>query len=365
MAPVFGARRFEFPAPSDGTHTLSVGAPGVTLQATATFQVSGRAVQIESLQTSAGVLQPDSKISEPTWVEVKPAENAPIDSVEWTVDGRVTQVTAEPWALLLDPDQLGDGRHDLTARIVSQGRAGPFLASSIAVPPDFFRSVRNGVRAWGLIALLLIAEVVVVILFVRMGPAVRNAAAKITDFPPTLRLNPLVGTYVAPDVIEFPVRGKLRIGYHAPYMDNQVGSREFSRLPYQDIRGDEEAVKDLSRHAACIWRDPRTNDCYIQLGWSGPGEPLRPKPQSQVFHFGRPQDASSAPFRLAHHDVVRLGTGVEFVFNQVGLRDKATPESKKLSPFEQRSASAPARVAVLTDASRRPAAAQETLAEEG
>jgi hypothetical protein len=61
---------------------------------------------------------------------------------------------------------------------------------------------------------------------------------------------------------------------------------------------------------------------------------------------------------------VRLASGVEFVFNQVGLRDKATPESKKLSPFEGRLASPP-KVALLTDASRHQAVAQETMAEEG
>jgi hypothetical protein len=131
-------------------------------------------------------------------------------------------------------------------------------------------------------------------------------------------------------------------------MDNQVGNRDFARLPYQDIRGDEDAVKDLSRHAACIWRDARTNDCYVQVGWPGPGEPISARPQTQVFHFGRPQDAASQPFRLSHHDVVRLSNGVEFVFNQVGLRDKATPESKKLSPFEPRQ-SPPGSIAVLSE----------------
>ena len=184
----------------------------------------------------------------------------------------------------------------------------------------------------------------------------------LTEFPPTLRLNQLAGTSVAPDVVNFPTTGKLRIGDHPPYMDNHVGSREFAKLPYQD-RGDEEAVKDLSRYVACIWRDPKTNDCYIQLGWPGLRVELKPKQQSQVFHFGHRR--MPRPNRSARaHDVVRLASGVEFVFNQVGLRDKATPESKKLSPFEGRSASPP-RVALLTDASRHHAVAQETMAEEG
>jgi hypothetical protein len=364
LAPDFGSQRFEFPTPSEGSHTLTVGVSGLALQATAPFQVTGRSVEVDSLQTSAGPLLPGAQIGQPTWVEVKPAENATIDSVEWTLDGRVTQVTADPWALLIDPEQLADGPHEVSARIISQGHAGPFLTSSVSITPDFLRTVRHLVRAWGLIAVLLIAEVVVIVLFVRVAPAARGAVAKITEFPPTLRLNPLAGTYVAPELIEFPSRGKLRIGYHPPYMDNQVGNRDFAKLPYQDIRGDEEAVKDLSRHAACIWRDPKTNDCFIQLGWPGPGDPLKPKVQSQVFHFGRPQDATLRPFRLAHHDVVRLGSGVEFVFNQVGLRDKATPESKKLSPFEVRGG-APGRVAVLQDVTRRQPVSQETLAEEG
>jgi hypothetical protein len=177
-----------------------------------------------------------------------------------------------------------------------------------------------------------------------------------------LRLNQLGGRYAAPEVINFSARGKLRVGYHPPYMDNQVGSREFSTLPFQDVRGDEDAVKDLSRHVGCIWKDPRTNDCYVQLGWPGPGEPLEPKPQSQVFHLGRPQDATSRPFRMAHHDVLRLASGVEFVFYQVGLRDKATPETRKLSPFEARPSSPPT---LLTGERRRHASPQETTAEDG
>jgi hypothetical protein len=84
-----------------------------------------------------------------------------------------------------------------------------------------------------------------------------------------------------------------------------------------------------------------------------------------VFHLGRPQDAATEPFRLAHHDVVRMATGVEFVFYQVGLRDKATPVSKKLGAFEGRPASTPA-VAVLADERRRHAAAHESMtAEDG
>jgi hypothetical protein len=351
LAPVLGARRFQFAAPGEGAHVLSLGASGVALQAATNFQVTGRAIAIDSLQTSAGALQPDQQFRRPTWVVVQPAQDAPIDAVEWTVDGRVTDATTSPWALLLDPDQLGDGTHQVTARIISDGRDGPFYTTSIDIPPDFLRAVRTTARAWGLIVVLLIGEGVVVFLFLRASQASRLGSAKITEFPPTLRLNPLAGAYVAPEVIEFPARGKLRIGYHPPFLDNQVGNRAFSKLPYQDIRGDDSAVKDLSRHAACIWRDPKTNDCYIQLGWAGPGEPIRPKPQSQVFHFGRAQEATAAPYRLAHHDVVRLGTGVEFVFNHVGLRDKATPESKKLSPFEVRIGSS-GRLAVLTDVAR-------------
>jgi hypothetical protein len=88
---------------------------------------------------------------------------------------------------------------------------------------------------------------------------------------------------------------------------------------------------------------------------------LKPRPRTQVFHLGRPQEATTQPFRLAHHDVIRMATGVEFVFYQVGLRDKATPETKKLGPFEGRESS-PA-VAVLADERRRHAAAQGSRAE--
>lgn len=359
LAPASGAHHFQFAAPTEGSHTLSVGAPGVSLQATTTFQVATRPVQIDALQTSDGILQTDDRIDVPTWVQVIPASNGPIDSVEWTLDGRVTQATSQPWAFLIDPEELSDGRHELAARIISEGRPGPLLTTSILVAPDILRTVRNLVRGWGLIAVLLLGEAVIIVLFLRMAPSTRAAAAVRTiEFPPTLRLNPLAGRYVAPEVIEFPLKGKLRIGYHPPFMDNQVGNRDFARLPYQDVRGDDDAVKDLSRHAACIWRDPRTNDCYIQLGWPGPGESIKVRPQTQVFHFGRPQDATLAPFRLSHHDVVRLSTGIEFVFNQVGLRDKPTPESRKLEPFEPRSA--PGRIMVVPDPPPRQAApAQE------
>src|SRR5579859_918750 len=348
LGSVYGARHFDLAPQIEGSHMLSIGAPGVTLQATAPFSVTGRAVQVASLQTAAGPLQASTAITQPTWVQAVPADNLPIDSVEWGVDGHVTQATSDPWALLLDPEQLGEGSHDISARIVSQGRAGPFLTNSISVPFDFARDARNFLRSWGVIALLVIAEIIIIALFIRMAPAARGALGKANDFAPLLRRNALTGAYVAPDVIEFPTRGKLRLGYHPPYMDNYVGSREFAVLPYRDIRGDSDAVNDLSRHAAVIWRDGKTNDCFIQLGWTGSGETVKPKAQSQVFHLGRPQDATSAPFRLMHHDVVRLGTQVEFVFSQVGLADKSTPETRKVSPFDLRTA-APARMTVLEE----------------
>ncbi len=362
LGSAFGARRFELPSPpEEGTHVLSIGAPGAPLLAVQRFAVSGRPVQVDSLVIGGGRLDPGSEIRQPVWVQARPADMVPIDSVEWSVDGRVTQVSNEPWALLLDPEQLGDGVHDLSARITSRGRGGPYLTSSVYDPPDFLRSVRNAVRAWGVIAVLLLANGGVWLLFFRFAPGSRNRLGGLVEFPPSLRLNQLGGRYVAPEVLHFPARGKLRVGYHPPYMDNHVGSREFGRLPFQDVRGDEDAVKDLSRHVGCIWRDPTTNDCYVQLGWPGPGEPLAPKPQSQVFHLGRPHDATSRPFRLAHHDVLRLASGIEFVFYQVGLRDKATPETKKLSPFQGRPGPAPT---LLSEERRRHTSTHGTTADD-
>ena len=341
LAPAFGARRFDIGAQTEGSHTLTISQPGTNAQVSAPFSVATRAVSVDALETTDGPLSAGAEIREPIWVQARPAEAAPIDSVEWTLDGRVSNVTSAPWALLLDPEQIGDGPHDLAARIVSQGRAGPYATATVDVPPDLLRSVRAGVRSWGLITVLLVANLVVLGLLLRLTLRGASATAGVTEFPPTLRLNALTARYVAPEVLHFPSRGKVRVGYHPPYMDNHVGSREFTRLPFQDVRGDEDAVKDLSRHVGCIWRDPKTNDCFVQLGWPGPGEPISPKPQTQVFHFGRPQDATTEPFRLAHHDVVRLATGIEFVFNQVGLRDKATPESRKLTPLESRGGARP------------------------
>jgi hypothetical protein len=365
VAPAFGARRFELPAPADGVHTLTISPPGGGLAASSSFSVSTPPARIDALIISAGALEPGTQIGEPTWVQAQLAEAVPIDSVEWTVDGRVTSVTGEPWALLLDPEQLGEGQHELAARVISQGRAGPLFTTDVFVPADVLRSIRVAVRSWGLIALLFAANVVALLVFVRAVRASRGPGGNVADFAPTLRLNQLAGRYVAPELIVFPTRGKLRVGYHPPYMDNHVGSREFSKLPYQDVRGDDDAVKDLSRHVACIWRDARTNDCYVQLGWPGPGEPLTPKAQTQVFHFGRLQDATSEPFRLAHHDIVRMASGIEFVFYQVGLRDKATPESKKLSPFQGRPSRSTTPISVLDGESRRHTQDPETNAEEG
>src|SRR5262249_15916207 len=136
LAPALGAHHFQFAAPPEGTHTLSVGTPGVSLQATTTFQVATRAIQVDSLQTDAGTLRPGDQLNAPTWVEAIPSDNSPIDSVEWTLDGRVSQASSSPWAFLVDPEQLSDGPHELAARIISSGRAGPLMTTTFLVQPD-------------------------------------------------------------------------------------------------------------------------------------------------------------------------------------------------------------------------------------
>ena len=156
-------------------------------------------------------------------------------------------------------------------------------------------------------------------------------------------------THVLPPRIEFPTTGagKVRIGYHPPLMNRHVGRAEFERLQSISIRGDAAAVRELSRHAACIWRDPN-GDCYVQLGWPGPGEPIRPRNQTRVLRFGRPHDAASQPFRLAHRDVVRLSSQIEYVFLEVEpVRDRPTPEQKKIDAFES-SVAAPSSSAKLS-----------------
>jgi hypothetical protein len=140
--------------------------------------------------------------------------------------------------------------------------------------------------------------------------------------------------HVVPEVIRFPTAGKLRIGYHPPFMDRHVGKPDFARLEFVDVRGDGAAARDLSRHAACIWRDPG-GECFIQAGWPGPGEPIRPRTQTRVLRFGRAQDATSQPFRLVHRDVLRLSATVEYVFLEVEpVHDRPTPEQKKIDAFE-------------------------------
>jgi hypothetical protein len=140
--------------------------------------------------------------------------------------------------------------------------------------------------------------------------------------------------HVLPAVIDFPESGKLRIGYHPPFMDRHVGRAEFERLPFVDVRGDAPAARELSRHAACIWRDAG-GEYFVQIGWPGPGEPIRPRNQTRVLRLGRAHDAASQPFRLAHRDVLRLSSHVEYVFLEVEpVRDRPTPEQKKIEAFE-------------------------------
>jgi hypothetical protein len=353
LAPALAARRFEFPAPSEGPHTLSVTGPGLPSRVQAPLTVTARAVSITAIQAGGAPFRPGGQIDSPTWLSAQTADDTPLEGVEWSMDGRLSQVTQAPFALLVDPDQLGEGAHEVTARAVVKGRGGPLVSTTFYIPFDFARLVRRALRDWGLIAAIvlingLIALFIVRALASRRGGDARTGAGR-NEFPPVLRLKPKPGSSIAPEVIEFPARGKLRIGYHPPYMDNHVGTPAFQSLAYQDIRGDEELVKDLSRHAACIWRDPETNDCYIQLGWPAPGEPVRPKAQAQVLHFGKPQDATNQAFRLSHQDVIRLASSVEYVFNQLGLRDKPTPERKKIDAFASSpgGTSSAARLAVL------------------
>jgi hypothetical protein len=166
------------------------------------------------------------------------------------------------------------------------------------------------------------------------------------DIRPLLKLRLRLGDnpeqLVVPDAITFRTTS-LRIGAHPPFMDTYVGHRDFSRLPFLDIRGDDEAVRDLSRHVACLWRDASSGDCFVQLGWPGPGEPIRPRAHARVLRQGRPQDAVTQPFRLMHRDVLRLSPAVEYVFLEVGpLRNRVTPERNKMGVLEMSTVSSSA-----------------------
>jgi hypothetical protein len=130
--------------------------------------------------------------------------------------------------------------------------------------------------------------VVLVGLLVTGGLVVRRRAhaprrAAPTEAQPALHLRTHADdVHVLPDVIRFPPAGrKLRVGYHPPLMDRHVGRPEFERLPFVDVRGDAPATRELSRHAACLWRDA-SGDCYVQLGWPGPGESIRPRNQTRL-----------------------------------------------------------------------------------
>ena len=178
----------------------------------------------------------------------------------------------------------------------------------------------------------------------------RPQAGTVDAFAPALHLRTAdPDMHVVPQTISFPTIGKLRIGYHPAFMDAHVGNPEFSNLPAVDVRGDQSSVRELSRHAACVWRDPQTGGCFVQLGWPGPGEPIRTRTQSRVLRLGRPHDAASQPFRLAHGDVVRLSSHVEYVFLEIeALRDRPTPEQKKIEAFDASAISAPSSRAKLS-----------------
>jgi hypothetical protein len=205
----------------------------------------------------------------------------------------------------------------------------------------------------GTLVVLVVALALVVVFFVRRRPAARRPDQA---FQPALHLRTHhEDVYVVPETIRFPASGKLRIGYHPPFMDRHVGRDEFGRLGFVDVRGDAPAARELSRHAACIWRDPN-GDCYVQIGWPGPGEPIRPRNQTRVLRFGRPHDAASQPFRLAHRDVLRLSTNVEYVFLEVeAVHDRPTPEQKKIEAFESSTAapSSNAKLSLLRPERRR------------
>lgn len=194
----------------------------------------------------------------------------------------------------------------------------------------------SNVIAVALAALLVI--VIIALLLVLRGRRPGARAAFEQQAQPALHLRTRsADVHVVPDVIRFPAQGKLRLGYHPPFMDRHVGRVDFGRLDFVDVRADAPAARDLSRHAACVWRDA-SGGYYVQIGWPGPGEAIRPRNQTRVLRFGRAQDAASQPFRLAHHDVLRLSSQVEYVFLEVEpLQDRPTPEQKKIDAFESSS----------------------------
>jgi len=125
LAPAVGARRRAPGATEEGAHVLSVGvarrgAPGhPEILGHTVARCSGILVTgWRSAQRWA------SEIKEPVWVQARPADAVSIDT--WrSVDRPASPKSDEPWALLLDPEQLGDGRHDLARASSHMGRAGP------------------------------------------------------------------------------------------------------------------------------------------------------------------------------------------------------------------------------------------------
>lgn len=185
-----------------------------------------------------------------------------------------------------------------------------------------------------LVVALVALLIVVALLMMRRR---RRRIVVVDEFAPALyvRTND-PDAHVLPELILFPADGqKARIGAHPAYMDQHVGDASFARLAAVDVRGDQASVREVSRHAACIWREPHSGACFVQLGWPGPGEPIRPRTQTRVLRLGRPHDAASQPFRLTHGDVLRLSSRLEYVFREVDpLRDRPTPEQKKIEAFE-------------------------------
>ena len=322
------------PRPPRAATSSSVGAPGSTTPGRRPLSrwSPDRCRSRPSKPAAAPSRLGPPSISPPGWRCVRP-KRAPIDSVEWTLDGRVTQVTSDPWALLLDPEQLGDGQHDLAARIISNGRAGRSWPRASMCPPDFLRNVRNAVRGWGLIALLLVGELCGHLPVRAPRPSPRGPGVVTNG----------VSADAAPQPARRPVRGarghrlpdpRQAAHWLPPAVHGQPGRQPRvlqAAVPGHSRRRRRGQRPEPSRRRASGATRRPTTATSSSAGRARASRSSRAR---------RARSSTSADLRTRRpchsgwHIMTWCGlaTGVEFVFNQVGLRDKATPESKKREP---------------------------------
>src|SRR6266545_3258969 len=106
--------------------------------------------------------------------------------------------------------------------------------SSVSTAPESIVQLTLGNLLAGLLVLLIVA---LLVYGFRRTMRPRIASPELDDPAlPALHLRLRSDdSHVVPEVIRFPTAGKLRIGYHPPFMDRHVGKPDFARLEFVEV----------------------------------------------------------------------------------------------------------------------------------